>query len=39
MEEREEKEKKKEKRKKEEGFPGAGPTLLAMPWFATVRCN
>jgi hypothetical protein len=35
--------KKKKKRKKitmgEEGFPRAGPTLLAMQWVAAVRCN
>jgi hypothetical protein len=25
--------------KKREGFPGAGPALLAVPWVAAVSCN
>jgi hypothetical protein len=23
----------------EEGFPGAGPTLLAVLWVTAIRCN
>jgi hypothetical protein len=40
MEEGEEKEKKKERNRcGEEGFPGTGPTLLAVPRVTVVRCN
>jgi hypothetical protein len=38
MEEGEEKERKKISMR-EEGFPVAGPALLAVPWVAAVRCN
>jgi hypothetical protein len=36
------KEKRKEENKyycREGGFPGAGPTLLAVHWVTAVRCN
>jgi hypothetical protein len=44
MEKREEKERKKKRRKKKshlgkKGFPGAGPSLLAVQHVASVRCN
>jgi hypothetical protein len=40
---KEKKENSKEKGRKiamgKEGFPGSGPTLLAVHWVAVVRCN
>jgi hypothetical protein len=42
MEEGEKKERKEERKKipmGKEGFPGAGPSLLAVQWVAAVRCN
>jgi hypothetical protein len=44
MEEGEEKEKEKKKKEREvamgeEGFLGAGLSLLAVLWFTAVRCN
>jgi hypothetical protein len=37
--EKEEKKKEKEITLGEEGFPGAGHTLLAVQWVTVVRCN
>jgi hypothetical protein len=40
MEEGEEKERKKKKvTMGKEGFPGAGPILLAVQWITAVRCK